>query len=205
MLELFLLVAGAHFLALLSPGPDFFLLVRQSLAVGRRRGYLTALGIAAANGVYILMALAGLQGLARHAGFSRWLLVSGAVYLAWLGWAFWRAAAAPASLADSAAASSHERNAWLAGFLSGALNPKNALFYATLFGLLCARGMPLAWQAACGAWMLLAVLLWDGLVAWAAGHPTVMRRFAAQLGRLHRAAAVFMWLASGSLAWQWLA
>ena len=34
MFALFLLVAGTHFAALLSPGPDFFLLIRTALAKG---------------------------------------------------------------------------------------------------------------------------------------------------------------------------
>ena len=37
MFALFLLVAGTHFAALLSPGPDFFLLIRTALAKGRHQ------------------------------------------------------------------------------------------------------------------------------------------------------------------------
>lgn len=32
----FLVIAGAHFLALLSPGPDFFLIVRSAVVNGAR-------------------------------------------------------------------------------------------------------------------------------------------------------------------------
>lgn len=32
----FLVIAGAHFLALLSPGPDFFLIVRSAVINGAR-------------------------------------------------------------------------------------------------------------------------------------------------------------------------
>ena len=47
----FLIVAAAHFLALLSPGPDFFLVIRTSLAAGWRMASGVCLGIALANAI----------------------------------------------------------------------------------------------------------------------------------------------------------
>ena len=35
-MQQFLIIAAAHFLALISPGPDFFLVARTSLAAGWR-------------------------------------------------------------------------------------------------------------------------------------------------------------------------
>lgn len=49
MLALFLLVASTHFAALLSPGPDFFLLLRAGLTRGRLHAAGCAWGIALAN------------------------------------------------------------------------------------------------------------------------------------------------------------
>lgn len=54
----FAMVAGAHLLALLSPGPDFLLVVRSGLLHGPRRTAAVCLGIALGNGVFILLALA---------------------------------------------------------------------------------------------------------------------------------------------------
>ena len=47
----FLIIAGAHFLALLSPGPDFFLIVRSAVVNGARVASGVCVGIALANGV----------------------------------------------------------------------------------------------------------------------------------------------------------
>ncbi|MFX6330733.1 LysE family transporter, partial [Acinetobacter baumannii] len=55
----FFLLAGAHLLALASPGPDFLLLLRGSLRHGRGYGLAAALGIALANGLYIALAIGG--------------------------------------------------------------------------------------------------------------------------------------------------
>ncbi|MET2951865.1 LysE family transporter, partial [Vibrio owensii] len=59
-MEQFLIVALAHFLALLSPGPDFFLVARTSISAGWRVASGTCLGIALANGLFISLAFAGL-------------------------------------------------------------------------------------------------------------------------------------------------
>ena len=49
---------GAHALALLSPGPDFFLVVRAAMVFGVRHASGVCLGIALGNGAYIAMAAA---------------------------------------------------------------------------------------------------------------------------------------------------
>ena len=57
----FLLVATAHFLALLSPGPDFFLILQAALRLPLRYAISVCAGIAAANGVYLIVAVLGLE------------------------------------------------------------------------------------------------------------------------------------------------
>lgn len=57
MFALFLLVAGTHFAALLSPGPDFFLLIRTVLTKGRRQADGCTCGIALANLLSMLLVL----------------------------------------------------------------------------------------------------------------------------------------------------
>ena len=57
----FAAVAGAYFLALLSPGPDFFLIAHSSMATGWRRAAAACAGIASANAVFIGAAFAGLS------------------------------------------------------------------------------------------------------------------------------------------------
>ena len=56
----FLTLALAHFVALLSPGVDFFIIVSNSSKYGKISGIITSLGIALANLVYILLALFGI-------------------------------------------------------------------------------------------------------------------------------------------------
>ena len=47
-------VIVAHLLALISPGPDFLLVVRSAIRNTRRKALGVALGIAFANGFYVM-------------------------------------------------------------------------------------------------------------------------------------------------------
>ncbi|HFL7943011.1 TPA: LysE family transporter, partial [Pseudomonas putida] len=58
-MQQFLIIVAAHFLALISPGPDFFLVARTSIAAGWKRATGVCLGIALANGVFIVAAFGG--------------------------------------------------------------------------------------------------------------------------------------------------
>ena len=54
-MELFLLVAGSHFLALLLPGADFFLIVRLAARSGWRACVGLCTGIAMGNACYVVL------------------------------------------------------------------------------------------------------------------------------------------------------
>jgi threonine/homoserine/homoserine lactone efflux protein len=184
----FVVIAGAHFLALLSPGPDFFLIVRSAMVNGVRVASGVCLGIALANGVYIALAISGVALLQQFAALFSLLTWGGCAYLAWLGWRFLRLPA-EAPVAPAASRAKAPGNWWRefrVGFLSGILNPKNSLFYASLFSLGFTRDTPFAVQSAYGLWMFSAVLLWDLCIARAAGHPPVVRRFMPHVRKLER-------------------
>ena len=78
------------------------------------------------------------------------------------------------------------------GFLSGILNPKNSLFYASLFSLGFERGTSFGVQLGYGVWMFCAVLIWDLCIARAAGHPPVVRRFMAHVRKVERVTGVVL-------------
>ena len=65
-LELAGAVAIIHVLAAASPGPDFFLTLRNSLIYSRRSGVFTAIGFAAGNLVHISYCFLGLAVLLKH-------------------------------------------------------------------------------------------------------------------------------------------
>ena len=198
----FLIIAGAHFLALLSPGPDFFLIVRSAVVNGVRIASGVCVGIALANGVYIAVAISGVAVLQEVAGLFALLKWCGCAYLAWLGWRF-LCRRGPALLAHTGSAPAGASNWWRecrVGFLSGILNPKNSLFYASLFSLGFERQTTLLVQAAYGLWMFAVVLIWDVCIARAAGHPPLVRRFMAHVGKIERITGAVLLGIAGAIA-----
>lgn len=208
-MQQFLMIAAAHFLALLSPGPDFFLIARSSASSGWRIASGACLGVALANGVFIVAAFAGFSALRPGSAWFVSLQLAGCLYLLYLGGLFIRHAggnslqvmpSAVAQRSASAAAASWLRVAGM-GFISGILNPKNALFYASLAAMLTGTHASTGWKVIYGGWMFAVVLLWDLLVAVLIGNQAVLRRFSNALPWLERiSGAVLILLALGVIA-----
>lgn len=167
MLDSFIPVAGAHFLALLSPGPDFILIARGALVSGWRASVRVCLGVALGNAVFIALAVSGFALLDSGGLLFRAVRWAGAAYLFYLGVRFWRAASASRGgvVGVGGATSVAPGAGFLAGLASALLNPKNGLFYMSLFSVLAARATPTGVQALYGLWMFTVVLGWDLLVA----------------------------------------
>ena len=79
-------VAVAHLLAVASPGPDFAIVLKQSLSHGRRSAVCTSIGIGTAILLHVAYSLLGLGLLIRSS--EMWFNVvkyAGAGYIAWIG------------------------------------------------------------------------------------------------------------------------
>ena len=89
-MQQFMIIALAHFLALLSPGPDFFLVARNAINSGWRIASGACLGIALANGAFIVTAFTGLSVLQQGGPLFTTLQLAGASYLLYIGVLFLR-------------------------------------------------------------------------------------------------------------------
>lgn len=166
MVALFLLVASTHFAALLSPGPDFFLLLRTALLQGRRQADGCAWGIAMANVLMMGLVLLAQSLLPAEDGWLwRGLQGVGGAYFVWLGL---QALSGRRQLALPEPGEQAQGRWWLGfsqGLAASVINPKCPIFYAGLFGVLRDAAMPAWGLALCMAWMGAVVLGWDlGLV-----------------------------------------
>lgn len=65
----FLTLALIHFLAVIIPGPDFIVTVRQSTLYGHRIGCITALGIGCGISVHVFYTLIGVGLILSQNGF----------------------------------------------------------------------------------------------------------------------------------------
>lgn len=163
MFAAFVLVASTHFAALLSPGPDFFLLIRAALVRGRRHADGCASGIALANlasMALVLLVLGLLPDVAQQS--LRVVQALGGAYFVWLGL---QAVLARRELEIPVESGLLVRGGFFQGlregFLASSLNPKLPIFYSGLFGLLGPFRLPDWALALCVLWMGAVVLVWD--------------------------------------------
>ena len=152
-------------LAIISPGPDFAMVTRNSLMLSRRAGVLTALGIGLGVMVHVTYTLVGVGLLIQQSPwvFSTIKLV-GAVYLMYLGVKMLRAKPGGGS-AESLVAPLSDLAALRTGFLTNALNPKTTLFIVSLFMQVVRPDTPLAVQIGYGGFIAVAHMAWFALVA----------------------------------------
>jgi threonine/homoserine/homoserine lactone efflux protein len=189
--------ALASTLLILAPGPDFMLVMRNTVRGGRRTGWVTACGTLSGLTIWALAAALGLSALLRvsHVGYDV-LRFCGAAYLIWLGATSLGVArrrstrgahppdpdgAAPAGQ-DAARPAPRPLRAYLNGLLSNLLNPKISVFFmAFLPAFIPAGASATGFSLALGAWFIAETGLWLAVVAWLADRGVGwLRRPAAQ-------------------------
>ena len=166
-------------LAVMSPGPNLAVTLRNSLSYSRRAGIYTALGLAAGNTVHAAYSLAGIGlVIAQSVVLFNVIKWAGAAYLVWIGVQALRAqprAETPdlSGTADDLSAST----AFRTGLFTNLLNPKVTLFFLALFTQVVEPGTPLALQALYGGTIVGLEFAWFGLVAVVLSQGAVRRRF----------------------------
>lgn len=183
-LSLFGAVALAHLLAVMSPGPDFAMVTRQTLACGRPAGLWTALGIGSGITVHVAWAMFGMGWvIERVPAFLELLRWAGAAFLLYMGWNAMRAQPAGA---DATGAGQAEPGRWThhfgIGVLTNLLNPKALLFFMALCAAVITESTPVWLRVSLGAWMVVSTASWFCFVAVTLGHPRVRQRL---LGAAH--------------------
>jgi threonine/homoserine/homoserine lactone efflux protein len=167
---IFFTVALAHFMALLSPGPDFLLVVKSSVRNNQHSALGVALGIACANACYIVLCLIGAGAvLAASIPAMVTLKLAGGLFLIYLAvmalktrkqdYDFLKAAAIQATGRTSSLG-----REFLTGLASGILNPKNPIFYMSLFALVLNRNVGIGFKVMLSTWMVTIVFLWDAAI-----------------------------------------
>ncbi|BBV32505.1 MULTISPECIES: LysE family translocator [Citrobacter] len=169
-------LALAHFVALLSPGPDFFLLVGYAVRYRMRGSAGLCVGIAIGNGLYILLAIIGWGILRQLPLLFTVIELLGALYLLWIGSLLIRSRPQTLTGADAQSTCPGFGKQLLLGLASSLLNPKNALFYLALMTALLGPSVTLLQQSMSGIWMTSVVLFWDLLIVMFIGLPQIQRR-----------------------------
>ena len=181
-------LALAHFLALLSPGPDFFLIIGHAAPRRLRGSFFICAGIALGNAIYILLAIAGWSAARQHPGLYSLLEVAGVLYLFWLGCMLIRSGRQSAVLVIGDPPPLCPAKQLGMGLSSALLNPKNAVFYLSLMTVIIGENATLPQQAFAGLWMTSLVFAWDIGVAALVSHPSTQRFLRSKVPHIELAA-----------------
>lgn len=159
----FIIVATISFLGMISPGPDFFLVVKNSLHYPRKCALITCIGVI--MGIFTHMSYC-VVGIAMLIKTTPWLFTIlryvGATYLAWIG--------CKAILAKNIGLNDTQQSmkinhiscykAFIQGYLCNLLNPKATLFFLAIFTQI------LAFDSSLTDKLLVAFIIWIEAVFW---------------------------------------
>ncbi|MGW2306129.1 LysE family translocator [Streptomyces sp. NPDC001809] len=158
-------VAVITILAVISPGADFAMTVRNSYLYGRTAGVLAAAGIALGVLVHVTYTMLGVGLLVSRSPmlFTAMKLI-GAAYLVYIGYkTFVTKAQVDIDLSEDGGLS--KAGAMRTGFLTNALNPKTMLFVLSTYTQVVSADTPVFQQIGYGLFMSFAHLVWFALAA----------------------------------------
>lgn len=166
-------VAVVSLLGAISPGPDFFIVLKNSLVYSRRSGIFTALGVVTALLVHLSYTLVGLAIVIEENPFVYSMIKSvGAAYLVYIGLrgvvGVFKNRAQTLNEYGKAVEALPAKAAFMQGLLTNLLNPKCALFFISLFSQFITPSTPglvkiaygaINWSLSLGWFVFLSVLV----------------------------------------------
>lgn len=166
-LPLFGSVLLIHLMAVMSPGPDFIMALRNSLTYSRRTGIYTAVGFGLGIGVHVVYCVFGLALLISTSEIAFNIIkFLGVAYLAYIGV---MSIVSKSSTIDVGTANHladiSALKAIRIGFLTNVLNPKATLFFLSLFTFVIGPNVPSSVSWVLGIMMMINTTIWFSLVA----------------------------------------
>lgn len=179
-----LTLASIHFIALMSPGPDFALVVQNATRHGRQTGLYIALGLSVGILLHSLLSLTGVSYLVhQHPLLYSVLQLLGGSYLLYLGIGALRGVIAmikappkdQTNQADNMVIS-NKRQAFTKGFATNILNPKALVFFISLMSSLVPASMSVTGKGVALVILFSLSLLWFSSLVWMLSTQRLQRR-----------------------------
>ncbi len=176
---LFGLIFGIHLLAVMSPGPDFVMVLKNALQYNRKIAIYTAWGISMGIGIHILYSVAGIAYLLqKNQNIFQIIKIMGALYIIYMGVKTMLSKGQNIKMqANRKEAVIPVKQALKIGFMTNVLNPKASLFFLSIFSLLIPPNVP-AWVLIGISLMLITVtFLWFALVSFIFTNQLIIKRY----------------------------
>ncbi|WP_076590281.1 LysE family translocator [Vibrio ostreicida] len=177
-------LAVVHFVALMSPGPDFALVVQNSTRFGRETGLYIALGLSFGILLHSILSLTGVSYLVQQQpSLFAALQFAGGSYLLYLGLGglktVWKVIRTSNPSVDSSLPPfvlSNKRQAFSRGLATNILNPKALVFFLSLMSSLVPASMSITGKgfAVLILWSL--SFFWFSFLAWVLSTPSMQKK-----------------------------
>ncbi|MAX29519.1 MAG: lysine transporter LysE [Candidatus Marinimicrobia bacterium] len=165
IIEQFLPLIIIHFLAVISPGPDFVIVTSQSIKYGRITALKTSLGISLGISIHVLYCIFGLDyifinnnyfyNIIKYLSFAYLLFLS----ISLINTKYNNKNTLPNNSLFNL------KNPFLIGFLTNVLNPKAILFFVSLFTIFVNQSTSIYIKSIYGIWMVLSTGVWFCIVS----------------------------------------
>ncbi|MFT6257223.1 LysE family transporter [Shewanella sp. AC34-MNA-CIBAN-0136] len=185
-------LAVIHIVALMSPGPDFAIIVKMATQQTRLTALYCAFGIAVAILIHTFLSLMGISVMIQqsHVAFMTVQLI-GSSYLAWMGYGALKSAitsmiskrrnsdisSTQPNVAKAALISSLK--GFKVGLYTNLLNPKALIFFITLFSVLITPQVNYSTKIAATVLLFVLSLVWFSLLALILSKPRVQQKLLA--------------------------
>ncbi|MBT2919455.1 LysE family translocator [Vibrio anguillarum] len=167
-------LAGVHFMALLSPGPDVALVVQNATRYGRKTGVFIALGLSCGILIHSLLSLTGISYLVhQQPTLFAMVQLAGGSYLFYLGfgalkstYSHWRSPQAVDLNNERHRLIDNQRQAFSRGFITNLFNPKALVFFISLMSSLVPVGMSFSGKSIALLILWGISFIWFSILAW---------------------------------------
>lgn len=157
----FVAIGVISLLAAMSPGPDFAVVMKNSLFGSRKIGLVTAVGVGLGILLHVAYSLVGIGFIiSRSIVLFSVIKYIGALYIFYIAYQLLKAKKSSATELESEKVDISVFQAFREGFLTNALNPKATLFFLSIFTQVVDPHTPVSIQAMLGVEVSLVVMVW---------------------------------------------
>lgn len=179
LLDSLLTLTVIHFIATVSPGPEFMLISKEALTHGRRAGFISLAGTMSGLSVHILYSAFGLAAIISNSPEALLAIqIIGGGYLIYLGISGMRS-----TPYDKPSGSTNELRSvtdfqiFRKGLLCDLLNPKAPIYYVSLFTFILSPSMPNSHIFIYGSCIMAIHLAWFSVVVLLLSAPAINSKF----------------------------
>ncbi|WP_461535062.1 LysE family translocator [Spongorhabdus nitratireducens] len=169
----FLFIGLTHLMAVISPGPDAALVMRNSTCLSPRQALWGAVGLSCGILTHAILVLAGVTLLLEQYPLAKGILqLLGGFYLLWLGYQsliegrahhnLLKSTAPDNGLTTAVAVSETVTTTWVRGYMTNLLNPKAIVYFASIMASVVSPSSSLVLKSLLALEIFMISLLWFG-------------------------------------------